>query len=396
MQEKQIKLTVSPSRLYYVDKCPRFNPTPFQTKDAEEGVNLHEIMEDLVARPVAEWDSIVASIDDPSSRNAVALCAGRIRDYMDMGLTVIPGGTADTCDGRNGINPGIYPEFRIRHYSGVAILDLLAVMPGGETASIIDYKFVRNGIDPELQLTAYALLVREASGGRVTDILAGVLAPYLVDPPEDIRFDSPEKFAEAERRIAGIIGERENRWSPAVCGPHCSRCAYNGSCPAQAQTVAALEPVKSDVSLDLTTLSDSEDAITPERRGLRRIVANFLSDMADRIKERDKAWLLANEGSTLPHFKTVWCKGRSSVDKTRSGEIFDALRLKYGWDDATLLSLSSLDKEQAVSYLALTAGIPKTVAEKEIGAALLPFMKEGAAYPRLSPLPGGKRLAGSN
>lgn len=366
---------ISPSRLAYVEACPRFTPAETSGAAADAGTCYHEIMEHLATVPVDGWDGYIAGLQvAPDTRGLVEASADRIRGYFSMGLDVKPNHRLSISpDGPTPREPGLYPECEVETWPGKkGRIDLL-VVPAQGVGIICDYKSSRNEADFELQLGGYAAALRRLCGPW-TQLTGTIIAPRL-DELEDYVWDDANVVALSER-ISRIEELADNPFTAGRCGGHCAYCKWCGHCPHQARELQALAPEESGAAqLAVRVLYSPE---TPEERSHRRDFIAWCEAFVKAAKEDDKAYFNADPDAGLPGYKIVRSRGRRTLDKSRAGELYAKLKSELALDDTTLLSASVPNKDALVEVLALTLGETKTEASRIYDRTVDEFMQEGA------------------
>lgn len=366
---------ISPSRLAYAEKCPRFTPSDLPSTAAEAGTRYHDVMEHLVTLPVDEWDAHIAALRvAPDTRGLCEASADRIRGFFGLGLPVVPRKEIMISpDGPTPCDPGIYPECTVETWPGKkGRIDLL-VVPAVGTGFICDYKSSRNEADFELQLGGYAVALRRLCGPWA-QLTGTIIAPRL-DELEDYVWDDDAVVAMSER-ISRIEELADNPFTAGHCGGHCAYCKWCGQCPFQARDLQALAPVESGAAELAVRVLYSPS--TPEERSRRRDFLSWCEAFVKAAKDDDKAYFNADPDATLPGYKIVRSRGRRTLDKTRCGELYARLKSELALDDTTLLSASTPNREALVEVLSLSLGVPKAEAARDYDRVADEFMTEGA------------------
>lgn len=376
-------MKISPSRLVYAEACPKFKPTPFTNDAAEEGIQLHEYMEQLVQQPIDTWDEWINGLQvSASSKALITTAMTRIQPFAAMAPdsypdTILPGNAL--VDLEEGLPPGMYPELKIRIGSPgqnkFGFIDLLISLGFGNYI-IIDYKFVRGVGDYELQLAAYAcalnLLVPE-----INTIQALIVAPYLADDVEPMQWNfTKENLASYAMVIKGIEEAAENPNNDGRPGSHCEYCKWSGQC--RYQTTKALDITAPSLPPNVQRLLKPK---TLQDRADRRDLIKCLESMVESIKEDDKKFFAEHPDAVLPGYKVTQMSGRATVDKERASEINDTLLSRFvGLINVNdLLSMATPEPNKVVAHLTLH-GMDESNAKRSVNEAFDEFMKRGASY----------------
>ena len=114
-------------------------------------------------------------------------------------------------------------------------------------------------------------------------------------------------------------------------------------------------------------------------RARRRYCVKWLEKFCEAVKGWDKDWALATKDAPipLPGFKTVYGKGRASLDEDRLAELNLALMSQFGVSPEKLLEYAKIDVVKFASFVAMLNGISETDAAIRIKSTMAAFSKEG-------------------
>lgn len=394
---------VSPSSLAATEKCPRFRPDGKDNAASLDGTAFHEAMEKLMPLPVDTWEREVASMTDltPDLRGLVLSAVEAVRPiafppealaapekykvYLNARLRM-RGGKPRVSK----LAPGVYPEVEIDRGDGAhGYIDLMVVTLEG-LVYIIDYKSNRVSKDFRLQLAAYACDVNRLCPAHDAFVCV-VIAPRLGDE-DQLQMELGLSDLEAYRRRIGEIELRAD-WSAndssifGCPGEQCQFCRYNGKCMYQAADAAAVvDYVPTAARLvsrgvyegERVTPDTFRSPATPKQRGLRRALLKNLEAMIEAMKDGDREWVRLNPGTEVPGWKVSFAAGRSSVDKSKMGDVRKALMSRFGLSPEEVLEVSVVDTSLLEADLNRKCGYTKKAAAEEVKRCLAPFSKPGS------------------
>lgn len=372
-------MKISPSRLVYVEACAKFKPSPFSGDAADEGIQLHEYMENMVQQPVDTWSEWIDGLMiSESSKALLHTASDRIQPIATWTPDCYSGFSLTTSTATDGLAPGLYPELQVEIGRGkFGYIDLL-ISQGDGNYTIVDYKFVRAAGDFELQLAAYACAVAKLLGDSVTNINALIVAPYLPDDAEPMEWSfSKAKLNQYRQIIKKIEETTEDPNVDGKPGSHCERCAWSGKCRYQIARaeVATVSPMPAAIRryVNPVTLQDRAD---------RRDFMKCLESVVESFKEDDKKFFAENPEAELPGYKLTHMQGRLSLDTSRAAEINTALlsNLVGSLTVDDLVSLSIPDVTKLAEHVSLAEAIPVADAKRKVSAILDEFMKRGTPF----------------
>lgn len=371
-------MNTSPSKLVYVEACPKFKSTPFTNDAADDGIRLHSHMEDLIQRPTDTWDEWIDSLNEPASmKAAVHDAADQIRPYAEFAPIARPQEQMLSNDCKAATEVGRYPELQIKVGDRrFGYIDLFLNM-GNRRFVIVDYKFVRSPGDYELQMAAYALSVSKYLPDGFDSITAIIVAPYIPDSGNlpGMRFEYSEKDLEYYKRLIDRIDESvDDPNSDGNPGSHCEHCKFNGRCRYQ----ASLVPAEISNRFDLHSILEPK---TLEDRATRKRFTKCLDAMVTAFKDDDKRFFAENPEAELPGFRKFKNAGRATLDKSRAAEINQTILSRFpeltGND---LLESSVPDIAQLATKISLSTGESEVSAKKRLSIALDEFMTHGSSF----------------
>lgn len=382
-------MKTSPSRLVYVEACPKFKPTPFQSDAASEGIDLHAALEELVSKSEPwEYQNFIINDTDHNwtQEQKGLLCkaaeslSGIIgeysenfmcRAYRDCDMSTVARDVRP-----DSVFPGLYPEIKIKVGEGRhGFIDLLIINENKE-AIIVDYKFVRSSSDFELQLAAYAVALNK-SLPFIKKIKAVIIDPYLSDTENAmLQWEYDERKL---REYEAIIDKIDESVDDPNCfpkpGSHCERCKFNGKCVYQAKTVGF------GLDFSVSRLTEILQANNDEDRALRRDFMKCAEALVASIKDDDKAYFDKNPDAELPGWKKTMMAGRTTLDKDQASAINETILSTFpSVEPRDILGLAVPDVTQLTELLSFKTGFPVETVKGQLNVALEPFMKRGASY----------------
>lgn len=375
-----IKLrTASPSRLKALSACPRWVPD-YDEKDeamkaaAEEGTRLHGLCERIVMSfPVEEWDD-KARLLSGSDYDLVAEALAPVRDVV-VGCHLKPfHGTSPS------IPVGTYrAEVALESaLTGKQRIDVL-LRTELNAATVVDFKFVRSEPDVRLQMESYALTVFDRHAEiEVVQLLAP--APRVFADNYSSVVTRKGDSGRIRKEVTSILERMSDPFHVGKPGQHCCTCFGNGRCPWQA---AALKDVACDPEAAVVSKADLLDPATPEGRGKRKELTQWLKKYCEACDEQDKAWALANPGTALPGWKVSMSAGRKSLDPERrleAARIAEAVLEIYGDD---LLSCATLDPKALALRVQVRDNLSEDAAKEKVADALDCVMRRGNPFPTM-------------
>lgn len=388
---------VSPSALRATEQCPRFRPDGKDNDAAIEGTLVHEFAEQMVTlHPKAEWGEKFAStvVASDGVKRMLAYIAEAYRGIVQEDApAVYPSYRLRMRGGmprKTPLRPGLYPECELERGQGShGYIDLLYVTPEG-LVYVIDLKTNRVEKDFSLQLSAYACDVNRLCPAH-DSFICQIIAPRLDDDAQ-MRLELGSADLQMYRnRIADI--ERRADWSsnddsiPGCPGDQCQYCRYNGMCKYQAEDAAAV--VSYDPSAvrlvqrgfyagETITSETFRSPATPAQRGLRRALLKNLEAMIEAMKDGDREWVRLNPNTRVPGWKVSFAKGRSSLDKSRLGDVRGAIMSRFGLSPEELADVSVPDTKLLEASLVEVSGYTKKSAADEVKRCLEPYSTPGA------------------
>lgn len=396
-------MKTSPSRLVYVEACPKFQPSPLPNDAADDGIRLHAAMEHLVERPLPEWDDYINGLDESTSSKAALLTAAeQIRPYIEptLGPRLHVGPSLSLNKHSEIPCSGVYPEVEVElGHNRRGYIDLLIVNRTEDELhlTIVDYKFVRFIGDYELQLAAYAVAVNDllaSPDGPTVYVDSVIVAPYVPgsDQMDTLRWAYTEESIGRYRKIIQDIDESvtdPNR--DGNPGPQCEHCKYCGKCRYQVGiSVTTMAATNVADALPVVPVGGSAKDIierfmnpkTLEDRAQRKMFVKAVEHLVDFFVEDDKTFFDENPDAELPGFRKTRMPGRRTLDKNRASEINMALLSQLGGTiTATdLLEASVPLVDKLAERLSFTQNISADEAKRRINNVLDDFMTKGADY----------------
>lgn len=396
-----------PSSLPNLEMCPRWVNRPktavrnSMDEAADEGTLLHAKCEEISQGPVEGWYDAVQKDPDlaPAQFSVVTEALEQVKDLFQLGLPLFSKRTlrlaADAhyeLDCHLGMvrdEPSIV--FRGQHPDPIpdGVFLEVGVNPGvtlpgtadlvvkyGNRAWVCDYKFVRVEREHTAQMTAYVVGVFRALR-EVEFVELRIVAPRLWGAHAPEVFSREKDLARMTAELEAIVARADDPFTPGCPGEPCATCFGNGRCPYQAASLK-------DIPVDETGLVMPEawlpviTAATPECRGQRRRLVQWLDKFTEAVKEADKEWALANPDLSLPGFTKSIALGRLSVDKDRLAEANMAFAATYNMTPETMVSFMTIDRDRAAEIVALKSAMSEKDAKSDINKVLAPYMKRGA------------------
>lgn len=288
----------SPSKLPYLGECAGFTSDETGDKDAaEKGTQLHEYMDEILARYLADPKKVLLTHLDE-------YCKSITIDDLDRGLLVFCARLVAKYLGSAGSTAVHEIKVAIHRGDGNVLtsghLDVLIIFANG-AALLIDYKFgwlpVKHAALNE-QGIAYALGVFEKYPS-IKKIGVMFIQPRLGTTTDAVitREEIPIKM----EQIAIIIERAEwfqrKGFTPETIpllktGLHCTYCKHTveGTCPAR---MAMLSRVAETVRPTLAASHLDIEAInTPEKAALARYWVETVEDWLGPVKDRAKQFAL--------------------------------------------------------------------------------------------------------
>lgn len=385
-------MKTSPSRLVYVEACPKFKPTPFQNDAANEGIDLHSALEDMVLS-VKPWEYLDWVMSNGDARHwtneqksllckaAEQLCEV-ITSAFDTG-DLIPDAYPDYSLTHGSVShstsmhqTGLYPEAEVEvGPNRKGYIDLLILNRKNE-AVIVDYKFVRSSSDFELQLAAYAVTVKRLLPS-LKSIKSVIIAPYLTDADNaELTWTYNEESLDKYRAIIDKIDESvdDPNCFPKP-GSHCERCKFNGKCVYQAKTVGF------GLDFSVSRLAEILQANNDEDRALRRDFMKCAEALVASIKDDDKAYFDKNPDAELPGWKKTMMAGRTTLDKDQASAVNEAILSSFqAVKPRDILDIAVPDVTQLAELISFRTGFPTDNVMSQLRVVLEPFMKRGSSY----------------
>lgn len=401
---------ISPSSLAATERCPRFRPDGKDNDAAAEGTMLHACLEEMVAVPQDQWSSWIATREvSAEHKGLLEEAANQLRTVL-MGWTDYQVYKDFRLKLRNGqprktkLRPGLYPECEIERGQGRhGYIDLMIVKPDGFTV-IVDYKMVRQeGHDYTLQLGAYACDINRICPAH-EEFECRVIAPRLPSESVESHLWELADLNSVAARIALIEARADQSTNDdSVIGcpnDSCGYCRWSGKCKYQAQTTLQVAHKMDVVSAMLEGTAFEGEVLnretftapaTPAQRGLRRAFVKFFKSVVDQWTDDDKAWVAENSATGVPGWKIGWRSGRASLDKSRMGEIRDALQSKLGLSENDVDMVSVVDLTLLKELLVSNLGYSEKDAARKIQEALDQLMTVGGSYSVWTQLKSGKK-----
>lgn len=394
-----------PSALPHLAACPRWvgrktvSDTNAMDVAATEGTLFHAKWEALGAVPVPEWDAAISGDADLAPCQAIVVREGaeQVKDLFSLCLPVVsksvlgvpPDGHYElnevfwTPDGKPELRPGATTsEIRDAVYLEVGLdpgltkpgtADLLVVY--GNRAVLVDYK--SNMVERSFREQQIAYVMGIFRGlPRVDYIENRIVSPRLYGAHAPELFERERDLATIEREISAIVDRAADPFSPGCPGEPCATCHGNGRCPYQAASLRDIPVDETGIVMPAAWLPVIS-AATPECRGQRHKLLQWLDKFVKAGKEDDKQWALENPDAKLPGFTKSVALGRLSLDKDRLGEANMMLATAYNLAPQTLLGLAVVDRDRAAEIVGLMKGISQDAAKADINKTLAPYMKRG-------------------
>ncbi len=342
---------------------------------AEEGQELHDLCETVVTTfPPEEWvDRALRQESEVGQMASEALAPVQARVVSEdlrlfRGQGVVPQGCY-ACE--------VQLESPL---TGRQRLDFMARIDR-HTAFIADYKSNRMDPDARLQMEAYALtLFQKYPDIRFVELMAP--APRVAGEDFHAHLERQTDEPRITAEIEGILAKYSDDFCPGRPSASCSVCSGNGRCPWQA---ASLSVIASDPSVAIVTKDQLLDPQTPEDRGRRKFLLQWLEKFCAACKEQDKEWLLRNPETELPGWSVTMVKGRESLDSRRRGEAVSLVEARLEICGEDLHDCVDLNLEALTEKLSERDGISKAEAKRQVKDALVEVMIRGQGYPRVTP-----------
>lgn len=420
-------MTVSPSSLGYVEKCPRFRSSGEDNAASEDGTLYHGHMEALCQLPREQWDEYVEKTEMSSDmrwlvRASVRELGSLVTEVLDPVKDFrIRKRTSGVFLKTKRLKPGIYTECELDLGGGRhGYIDLM-IVPSEGPITIVDWKSSRNDHDYTLQIERYALAVNDLCPMHDAFICC-IVAPRLSEECQlRIPVGKPD-LGEIRVRVRAIE-ERADRSAndDTVVGcpsDACAFCHWSGRCKYQGQYVDGAKPLLEggnamqlagknldaantdsqlkaakatissvDTFRKLTAPGSVFEGVrltllpqTPEERGLRRLVLKTMADIFDAVKKDDAKWIADHPGTVeLPGYKIQEQRGKASVPPENEAEMVSAFIAKLGLTDQEVIDCSKLSKTKLVDHLVDFRGMKKTVAKAEVDKIEEPYTVRGAS-----------------
>ena len=331
---------------------------------AEEGIRLHELCEKIIREyPPEAWVEQALLTANTSDADLVAGALSPIASLLDLSQ-------------QEGVDREYYPEIRLTsELNGRQIIDLLVL--DGPVAIVVDFKFTRLEPDPRLQLMAYTNAVFE-NYPKVAVVMTTAITPRLQgEEPYQETFNRRD-VPQIQQVISGIIDKALDPFYPGSPGQHCSTCAGNGRCPWQA---ASLAQVPKELGLPIVSQQQLLEPATPEERGTRRDMIQWLDRFVTQIKEQDKAFMAAFPDADFDGWKISMVRGRRYIPKNSrmmaANITDDTLGLSY----LELQNVSDINVPDLIEAVAEREGITKKDATAKVHQAFDSIYERGASYP---------------
>ena len=420
-------MTVSPSSLGYVEKCPRFRSSGEDSAASEDGTLYHEHMEAICSTPRDAWDAYVEMTE--MSNDMRWLVRESVRELGSLLLEPLdPVSDFRIKRRRDGkflktkrLKPGLYTECEVELGGGRhGYIDLM-IVPSEGPVTIVDWKSSRNDHDYTLQIMRYALAVHDLCPLH-DEFICCVVAPRLSEECQ-LRIPVAKQDLEEFRERVGLIEERADMSAndDTVVGcpsDACAFCHWAGHCKYQAQYVDGAKPLlegggalqlaaanmeaaapKSNAEKKAKATANAIDVFrkltapgsvfegtrltlipqTPEERGLRRLVLKTMADIFDAVKKDDARWIAGHPGIVaIPGYRIQVQRGKSSVPPENESEMRTAFVAKYGLDDSEVLDCSTFSTTKLLDHLVDVRGMKKTAAKAEIDRIKEPYTVCGA------------------
>lgn len=382
---------ISPSALQAVEKCPRFRSSGESNAVADEGTNIHELLEQMVSQPKSSWAEWIRTQDvSAEHRELMEKAAEAVAELVTEGMSVFTDRflkfKKDGSARKTRLPAGLYPELVVETGKGrVGKIDLLIVTEDN-LAIVIDWKSDRVYHDHELQLAAYTLaLSRLVPAFKTFD--CRIVAPRLVGEPEthlwsvDDLASIAKRIADIERRADDALIDSSIKSCP---DEFCQYCHWNGRCPAQSENAVAAIPLDADPPVPKPTVKCLMNPETPEERGYRRAFIKPLEAAIKAWKKQDEEFFTAHQDNPniVPGFKATWARKPSFLDESSEAQprIRLALMSELGLSDLELADCSPVDKKMVIELLTRTPerggrGMKEKEAKQAVEKALDPFMR---------------------
>ena len=420
-------MTVSPSSLAAVEKCPRFRPSGEETEASADGTLFHEHMEAICQLPRGQWDDYVEKTE--MSNDMRWLVRASVRELGSLLLEDLPPVPDFRIKYRKGgqpflktkrLKPGVYTECEVELGGGRhGYIDLM-IVPEDGPVYIVDWKSSRNDHDYTLQIVRYAVAVNDLCAQHL-DFICCVVAPRLGEESQLRLPVGPTELADMRRRVAEIEARADQSANddtvPGCPSEACAFCHWSGMCKYQGQYVEGAKPLADSTealavaernleaaSTDndkkkAKTIFNSVNAFraltgpgavydgvrltlqpqTPAERGLRRLVLKTLDDIFEAVKKDDARWIAQNPGTVeLPGYKIQTQRGKAVVPPENAAEMRKAFVAKYGLTDDEVLECSEFSTSLLVDLLVDKRGMKKTPAKAEVDKVKEPFTVRGA------------------
>lgn len=374
---------ISPSKLKQVATCPRWvrapdTANPALVEAAEEGTRLHGLCETVVKNHKAEtWDCILPSLCG-SDCGLISEALLPIHDVI-VGNGLLPLSKLSGSDlpgpGEYGVEVGMESP-----RTGRQRLDFLAILSDGDTAVLADYKFVRYEPDVRLQMMAYADTVFAMYPNvNTVQLMAPAPKVFAADYHAIVSRNGMQEFT---NEVDVILAEVTDDFCPGRPGPVCCMCGGNGRCPWQA---ASLREIAMDPTIALVTKDQLLDPRTPQDRGDRRCLIQWLDALSDAVKAQDKQWALDHPGDDVlgPGWTVSMSLGRKTLDRRRSLEACAILKARFRMTDDELLNCVVPDAKAVTEWLSIRDAISLESAGELVKVAMEPVMTRGDPYPSM-------------
>jgi hypothetical protein len=345
---------------------------------AEEGTRLHGLCEMIVRDHKADtWDRILPALCGADC-GLVTEALMPIHDVI-VGNGLLP---LSKLSGSDLPGPGEYGTEvgMVSKLTGRQRLDFLAIMSDGDTAVLADYKFVRYEPDVRLQMMAYADTVFAMYPNvNTVQLMAPAPKVFAADYHLIVSRNDMKEFAV---ELDAILNEVNDDFKPGRPGAVCCMCGGNGRCPWQA---ASLREIAMDPSIALVTKDQLLEPATPQDRGDRRCLIQWLGALCDAVKEQDKQWALDHPGADVlgDGWTVSLSLGRKTLDRRRSREACAILKARFMMTDDELLNCVVPDAKAITEWLSIRDAVSLEAAGELVRVAMEPVMTRGDPYPTM-------------
>lgn len=273
----------SPSKLHYLEQCPRYANRNYTGPAAEEGTRMHAAAEtDCLTGLTSEQAHQVQCVTEYCKDLLSPGCL----DLREVKLAVPDAGTWGTCD-------------------------RCIIHPARKHMDVVDYKFGQHPVpDAENNPQGWAYVLGAWDLPEAKDVET-VTVHFLLPRRDEITRHTFHKSEDRDRmlaRVAAIVARAQNPDAAPVSGNHCLYCGNKGSCAAFHGT-ALMAPKRA--GFDIPEITSPEQIKSPA------VIANLLS-LSGLIEDwcaqiRKVALERALNGEPIPGYSLAHRKGKRVI-----------------------------------------------------------------------------------